>query len=209
MRRTLTCSFAAALLAAGLAALQPAAAQPDAHHAMHDGDHAPAAAAATQGGAVNWRAMVLRQIAAAQEKLVALAEAMPADKFSWRPGEGVRSVGEVYMHVASSNFYLPTFWGAKMPAGVDARNLEKMGGDKAKTIAALKQSFEFVHQTIEALPEADYGKPIKVFGRDAVVAEIMLGLTTHGHEHLGQAIAYARMNSIVPPWSAAEGQHGR
>jgi uncharacterized damage-inducible protein DinB len=155
------------------------------------------------------RAMTLRQIVAAQDKLVALAEAMPADKYGWRPGEGVRSVGEVFMHVASANFWLPTFWGAKVPAGVDPRNLEKEGADKAKTVAALKQSFDFVHQAINALPDSDLHKPIKIFGRDALVAEAMLGIASHDHEHLGQAIAYARMNGVVPPWSAAAGQRGR
>jgi uncharacterized damage-inducible protein DinB len=216
MRRSLLLSFAIAMLAGALAALQPAAAQPDAKHSMHDSDHAaapataaapaPAAAAPAPGSP---RAIVLRQIVAAQEKLIALAEAMPADKYGWRPGEGVRSVGEVYMHVASANFWLPTFWGAKVPAGVDPRTLEKEGADKAKTVAALKQSFDFVHQAIDAEPESELHKPIKIFGRDAVVVEAMLGIATHDHEHLGQAIAYARMNGVVPPWSAAEGQRGR
>ena len=214
MRRTLILSLALALLTGALAAMQPAAAQPDARHTMHDADHAAAAPAAAAASATapapgSPRAIVLRQIAAAQEKLIALAEAMPADKYGWRPGEGVRSVGEVYMHVASANFWLPTFWGAKVPAGVDPRNLEKEGGDKAKTVAALKQSFEFVHQAINALPDSDLQKPIKIFGRDALVAEAMVGIASHDHEHLGQAIAYARMNGVVPPWSAAEGQRGR
>jgi uncharacterized damage-inducible protein DinB len=225
MRRTLVLTLAVAMLAAGLAALQPVAAQPDAKHAMHDSDHAAAAPAASAASAASataaqpaaagapapgsTRAIVLRQIVAAQQKLVALAEAMPADKYGWRPGEGVRSTGEVFMHVASANFFLPTFWGAKVPAGVDPRNLEKEGADKAKTVAALKQSFDFVHQAIDALPDSELQKPIKIFGRDAIVAEAMLGIASHDHEHLGQAIAYARMNGVVPPWSAAENQRGR
>jgi uncharacterized damage-inducible protein DinB len=218
MRRSLVLSLAVAMLAGGLAALQPAAAQPDAKHSMHDSTHAataPAAAAAAPAAAGeapapgSMRAITLRQIGAAQEKLVALAEAMPADKYGWRPGEGVRSVGEVFMHVASANFWLPTFWGAKVPAGVDPRNLEKEGADKAKTVAALKQSFDFVHQAVNALPDSDLQKPIKIFGHDAIVAEAMMGIASHDHEHLGQAIAYARMNGVVPPWSAAEGQRGR
>ena len=214
MRRSLVLSLAVAMLAGGLAALQPAAAQPNMKHPTNDSEHmtgAPAASPATGEAPApgSPRAMVLRQIGAAQEKLVALAEAMPADKYTWRPGAGVRSVGEVFMHVASANYFLPTFWGAKVPAGVDPRSLEKDGADKAKTVAALKQSFDFVHQAIEAVPDSDLHKPVKIFGRDAVVVEVMLGIATHDHEHLGQAIAYARMNTIVPPWSAAEGQRGR
>ncbi len=211
MRRSLVLSLAAVMLAGGLAALQPAAAQPNMKHPINDSAKAatapPAGAEAPAPGSI--RAMTLRQIVAAQDKLIALAEAMPADKYGWRPGEGVRSVGEVFMHVASANFFLPTFWGAKVPAGVDPRNLEKDGADKAKTVAALKQSFEFVHQAVNALPDSDLHKPIKIFGRDAIVAEAMMGIATHDHEHLGQAIAYARMNGVVPPWSAAEGQRGR
>jgi uncharacterized damage-inducible protein DinB len=215
MRKPLVLSLAMAMLAGGLAgglaALQPAAAQPNMKHPINDSTHAatppPAAADAPAPGSM--RAMTLRQIVAAEEKLVGLAEAMPADKYGWRPGEGVRSVGEVFMHVASANFFLPTFWGAKIPAGVDPRNLEKEGADKAKTVAALKQSFDFVHQAINALPDADLQKPIKIFGHDAIVAEAMLGIASHDHEHLGQAIAYARMNGVVPPWSAKEGQRGR
>jgi uncharacterized damage-inducible protein DinB len=214
MRRSLVLSLAVAMLAGGLATLQPAAAQPDAKHSMHESAHAataPAASAAAAPAAAgeapapgSMRAITLRQIGAAQEKLVALAEAMPADKYGWRPGEGVRSVGEVFMHVASANFWLPTFWGAKVPAGVDPRNLEKDGADKAKTVAALKQSFDFVHQAVNALPDSDLQKPIKIFGHDAIVAEAMMGIASHDHEHLGQAIAYARSNGIVPPWSVAE-----
>jgi uncharacterized damage-inducible protein DinB len=220
MRRPVACSLVTALLLCGLAALQPAAAQPDAKHSMHDSSSASAASAkavvppapSVAAGAPapgSTRAIVLRQIVAAEEKLNALAEAMPADKYGWRPGEGVRSVGEVFMHVAAANYYLPTFWGAKMPVGVDPRGFEKEGADKAKTAATLKQSFEFVHQAVNALPDSDLQRAIKIFGRDAIVAEAMLGIATHDHEHLGQAIAYARMNSVVPPWSAAENQRGR
>src|SRR5215475_11962138 len=79
------------------------------------------------------RGSVLFQIDQAREKLIALANAMPADKYGWRPGEGVRTTGEVFNHVAAANFFLPTFWGAKVPAGVNPQTLEKeMSGDKAK-----------------------------------------------------------------------------
>jgi uncharacterized damage-inducible protein DinB len=207
MRRALICSLAVTLLAGALAAAQYA--QPNTKHPLNDSNRPAAAPAGGEAPAGSLRAFALHQITGAEKHLVALAEAMPADKYGWRPGEGVRSVGEVYMHVASANYWLPTFWGAKVPAGVDPRSLEKDGADKAKTVAALKQSFEFVHQAIDALPEADLSKAIKIFGRDAMVGDALLGIASHAHEHLGQAIAYARMNSIVPPWSAAEGQRGR
>ena len=153
----------------------------------------------TSGGE---RAAVLSQIDQAREKLIALAEATPADKFAWRPAQGVRSLGEVFAHVSGANYFLPTFWGSKIPAGVDPRGFEKEGGDKAKTIDTLKKSFDFLKQQIQAVPQADLDKKIKMFGRDATVRDAMMVLASHGHEHLGQSIAYARMNGIAPPWSA-------
>ena len=155
------------------------------------------------------RGEIQQQLDDAEQKLVQLASVVPPEKFGWRPAPGVRSFGEVCLHVAGGNYEIGAMWGMKVPAGVDPRNLEKEGADKAKTVAALKQSFDFVHQAIDALPDSELHKPIKIFGRDAVVAEAMLGIASHDHEHLGQAIAYARMNGVVPPWSAVENQRGR
>lgn len=149
------------------------------------------------------RESILYQIDQAREKLISLAEAIPAEKYTWRPGEGVRSVGEVFNHASAANYFLPTFWGAKIPAGVDPRTLEKDGGDKAKTVDTLKKSFDQLKQEIQAVPEADLGRQIKLFGHDATVRDAMMVLASHAHEHLGQSIAYARMNGVVPPWSAA------
>jgi uncharacterized damage-inducible protein DinB len=212
---------AAALLIGGLAGVRPVIAQHDAMHSMDDADNraapnaapkaaaTPATPASAEAASATLPAMVWRQATAAQQKLVALAEAMPAEKYGWRPAEGVRSVGEVFMHVASANYFLPTFWGAKVPAGVDPRSFEKEGGDKAKTVATLKQSFDFLHQAIDAVPEADLKRAVQVFGHPATVGEVMLGVAVHAHEHLGQAIAYARSNGVVPPWSQKEAQRGR
>ena len=148
------------------------------------------------------RASILFAVDQAQEKLMALANAMPAEKYGWRPGEGVRSVGEVFNHVASANYFFPTLWGGKVPAGVNPQSLEKeMSGDKAKTVETLQKSFDNVRQAILAVPEADLDRKIKIFGHDATVRDAMMVVVTHGHEHLGQSIAYARSNGVVPPWS--------
>jgi uncharacterized damage-inducible protein DinB len=151
------------------------------------------------------RGSLLFQIDQAQDKLLQLANAIPADKYTWKPGDGVRSVGEVFNHVASANYFFPTIWKSTvaMPAGVDPRTFEKeMGGDKAKTIDTLTKSFEHVRAAITAAPEASLNDKINIFGHDATVRDAMLIVVTHAHEHLGQAIAYARSNAIVPPWSA-------
>lgn len=155
--------------------------------------------AKSQGGV---RDSILFQISQAQDKLLALAEAMPAEKYDWRPAPGVRTAGEVFNHVASANYFFPTFWGGKVPAGVNPQTLEKeMSGDKAKTVAALKQSFDSIRQQIQAVPEGDLNRQIKIFGHDATVRDAMMILASHAHEHLGQSIAYARSNGVTPPWS--------
>jgi len=160
--------------------------------------------AKSQGGV---RDSILFQIKQAEDKLVSLAEAMPADKYGWKPGAGVRSAGEVFNHVASANYFFPTLWGGKVPAGVNPQTLEKeMSGDKAKTVDTLKKSFDNIRQQIQAVSEGDLNRQIKIFGHDATVRDAMMIVASHAHEHLGQSIAYARSNNITPPWSAKEGQ---
>ena len=88
-----------------------------------------------------------------------------------------------------------------MPDGVDPRTFDKDAGDKAKTIATLKKSFEHVHHVIESATDADLDKSVKLFDHDGTVREGYLIIATHDHEHLGQSIAYARSVGIVPPWS--------
>ena len=162
----------------------------------------PAKAAADRVPGV--RGDVLMQLHDAEKKLVALAEATPAEKFTWRPAEGVRSIGEVYLHVAGGNYEISSAWGAKPPAGVDVENLEKNGADKAKAIAELKASFDSVDKSIAAMSEKDLDREISMFGRKGTVRMAVIITAVHAHEHLGQAIAYARMNGIVPPWSAPQ-----
>jgi uncharacterized damage-inducible protein DinB len=144
---------------------------------------------------------ILAQIGDAEKKLTALAEAMPAEKYAWRPAEKIRSVGEVFMHVAGGNYFLPTFWGVKVPEGTNPREFEPGGGDKAKVLATMKASFEHLRNAVKNAPEADLGKAIKLFGEDATMRQAMMVAANHAHEHLGQSIAYARMNGVAPPWS--------
>jgi len=158
---------------------------------------APAATAAAVSGL---RADVIWQLNDLEKKLVSLAEAMPQDKFGWRPGAGVRSVSEVYMHVAGGNYFLPTLLGAKMPEGF-SREMEKTVTEKAKVIDAMKKSFDHARKTVEATPDSDLDKKVKFFGQEPSERMMMIVLVSHGHEHLGQSIAYARTNGVAPPWS--------
>jgi uncharacterized damage-inducible protein DinB len=136
-----------------------------------------------------------------EEKLVSLAEAVPAEKYGWRPAEGVRSISEVYMHVAGGNYLLPSFIGVDAPAGI-SRDMEKTVTDKPKVIDAMKQSFDHLRQATLKISDADLDKKTNLFGREASYREVFLIISNHCHEHLGQSIAYARMNGVVPPWSA-------
>jgi len=146
------------------------------------------------------RAELLAEIDAVEKKLLGLAGAVPAEKFGWRPGEGVRSVSEVYMHVAGANFMIPNFVGVKPPAGID-RAMEKTVTEKGKVVETLKRSFDHLRTALRDLPEADFDKRVKLFGRDASGRSVFLLLLNHAHEHLGQSIAYARSNGVAPPWS--------
>ena len=147
---------------------------------------------------------MMRWIKDADSKLNQLAEAMPANKYAWRPGKGVRSVGEVYMHVASANFGIPTLWGAKPPAGFDIRTYEKSLTSKADIQKALKESFTSVKANIEAMSDADMEKSVNLFGTQTTARGACMLIMSHAHEHLGQSIAYARTNKVTPPWSMAE-----
>ena len=146
------------------------------------------------------RGEILAQFNEAADKLVQLAEAIPQAKYTWRPEKGVRSVSEVLLHVAGSDEYQLAAVGVKTAAGGE-NDLEHSTTDKAQTIAILKQSNDRVRAALMAMSDADLDKPTKQFGVDMTYRGAILLLETHAHEHLGQLIAYARMNGVVPPWS--------
>lgn len=137
------------------------------------------------------------QLADVEEKIVRLAEATPADKFGWRPAGDIRSISEVYMHIAGGNYFLSTFLGAKAPA--HAGDIEKKITRKSDVIAELKRSFDHLHAAVENADNLD--QSVKMFGKTTTRRAVLITMLNHLHEHLGQSIAYARMNAVVPPWS--------
>lgn len=147
---------------------------------------------------------LITQLDDAANKLVQLAEAIPQEKYGWRPAEGVRSVSEVLMHVTGGNYYIPSFAGVEGP-GVLPRGAEKSITAKAEVIDHVKKSFEHVRSALRATSAADFDKPAKMFGRETTCRNVYLTTVMHAHEHLGQLIAYARSNGVVPPWSASAG----
>jgi len=76
--------------------------------------------------------------------------------------------------------------------------------EKPKVVEALKKSFDHARKAVEATPDSDLDKKVKFFGQEPSERMMLIVLVSHGHEHLGQSIAYARMNGITPPWSATE-----
>ena len=159
---------------------------------------APSAAAPT-----GFRGEFLAQQAYVEKEILGLAEATPEGKYGWRPAPGVRSISEVYIHLAGGNYLLGGFAGIKPPAGLD-KEMEKNVTEKAKVIDELKKSFAHLRAGIAATTDADLDKPVKFFGTDSTVRGVLLTVANHEHEHLGQTIAYARMNGIVPPWTAEQ-----
>jgi uncharacterized damage-inducible protein DinB len=133
-------------------------------------------------------------------QLLALAEATPEEKFSWRPAPGVRSTSEVYMHIAIANFGLLAFTGPKVPADLK-EGLEKSVTSKAEVINWLKRSLDAVKQAHLAVTPQDLQRKVHIYDRDTNVDGMYLRIIVHANEHMGQLVAYARMSGVVPPWS--------
>jgi uncharacterized damage-inducible protein DinB len=161
-----------------------------------------ASAARGQSGAPgNARGEFLGQFESSMQKFIALDEAMPATKYSWSPGPGVMTVARVYGHVARYNYMYPaTSMGIAAPQGIGLDSLENMT-DKTQLVALLKRSNEHVRQQVSRLTDAQLAEGTKLYGRDVQKWAVLLQLVAHMNEHLGQSIAYARMNGVVPPWS--------
>jgi hypothetical protein len=150
------------------------------------------------------KASFLADLETLHGKFVDLAQAFPQDKYTWRPMDGVRSVSEVFMLAAMEGYsFIPTSFGAK---AADLGSREEMGklrtlSDKTAVIDHLNKGFAHAKKELEGLDPATLTAKRKVMGRDMAVTDIALGIGGDLHEHLGQMIAYARTNHIVPPWS--------
>jgi uncharacterized damage-inducible protein DinB len=150
-----------------------------------------------------FRAEFIAEVDSVGKKLISLAGAMPQEKYSWRPAAGVRSVSEVYVHVAGADYLIPSFMGVKVPEGI-SRDMEKTVTEKAKVIETLKASLEHLKSVAANMSDADLDKKVKVFGSERTERAVMILILNHMHEHLGQSIAYARTNGVTPPWSESE-----
>ena len=150
-----------------------------------------------------FRAEFIQQLDAVADKLIELAEAVPAEKYSWRPGSEVRTMSEVFVHVAAGNYFLMKFIGIQPPPDF-TRDMEKTITSKADVIAAMRKSFDHLRQAVLKTSDADLEKTVELFGQNTTYRDVFFTAAMHLHEHLGQSIAYARVNGIVPPWSATQ-----
>ena len=158
----------------------------------------------SKDAAAELKASFIKDLDVMRGKFVGLAEAFPADKYTWRPMEGVRSVAEVLMLAAFEGYsFIPNSFGGKaadLGSREEAAKLRTLS-DKAQVVDHAKKGFDHAKKELEALdPSAMTGKR-KVMGMDMSASQAALGVGGDLHEHLGQLIAYARTNHIVPPWS--------
>lgn len=168
----------------------------------------PSVPVAAQGSSTVM-ADLMSDVADVEQKLVGLARAMPAESFAWRPAAGVRSVGEVFQHVAADNYLIPIFAGTPAPGATGIQGdayatvqaYETRSADRATVVADLERSFAHLRGAMTAAAARSPADTVRLFGQSRTLQQLWVLATTHLHEHLGQAIAYARSNGVTPPWS--------
>ncbi|HXY00434.1 MAG TPA: DinB family protein [Candidatus Limnocylindrales bacterium] len=143
----------------------------------------------------------LDEVSFYEQRFLRLADAIPAEKYAWRPSEGVRSIGEVYMHVVNANYGFARMLGTPPPAGFDPKAMMALAGDKAKATQALKDSFAHFRNAILGIKDSELEREIKTPRGQTTIRGAFFLISGHFGEHLGQSIAYARQVGIVPPWT--------
>lgn len=152
-------------------------------------------------GVTGYRSEVMAEVMIQEDKLVRLANAIPPEKYNWRPATDARSFAEVFLHISGANYNLYNLVGTAPPSDIDVKGIEKSTTHKAEVIASLTQSFAHARQAIKAIPDSDLEKRMNWFGGENTERGILLFIVRHTAEHLGQSIAYARMIGVVPPWT--------
>lgn len=172
----------------------------------------PVAAQYLGGGTKTAAETQIADLEQMRDKFIALAEAFPADLYDWRPMEGVRSVHDVMALIAAEATLFPTMWDFEKPAwvaeGSFGDELGRLSGlSREEMIRELQRSFGHIVEVVGGLSEEERSRQVNFFGLTVDLGTAVTLMATDMHEHLGQAIAYARTNQIVPPWSrAADGQ---
>jgi uncharacterized damage-inducible protein DinB len=147
------------------------------------------------------KAQALLDLDRVNQKFVALANVVPADKLTWRPTADSRSFAEMFLHVAGERYGIMSMMGAEKPADFNGKTFEKSTTDRAQIVAELNKSWTFAETAIKGMTNADFAKLLPKLGPQANEGDVVYILVGDAHEHLGQAVAYARENGIVPPWT--------
>lgn len=148
------------------------------------------------------KAQAIVDLQGMQKKYTQLAQAIPAGKYTWRPEADTRSVSELLLHVSAANYNIPTMMTGTAPSPEFQKDgFEKSTTDKDKIVEQLNKSFAYAIAVVQKMSNAEFAKAEKKLGPDANDGDVIYILVTHNHEHLGQSIAYARVNGITPPWT--------
>jgi uncharacterized damage-inducible protein DinB len=153
-------------------------------------------------GVTGYRSEVMAEVMIQESEFVRLAEAIPADKYTWRPSPDVRTIAEVFLHASGANYNLYKLVGTPTPADVDTNTLEQSTTDKGKIIATLKDSYAHAKAAIRNMPDADLEKTLNWNGGKITERGVLLYIVQHIAQHLGQQIAYARSIGVAPPWTS-------
>ena len=148
-----------------------------------------------QPAAQSAQAALAKEAGTLSDKFAGLARVM-AGKYDWKPGPGVRSAGDVFNLILAENELL-----ARTLTGAAGGGRPAPITDPEKMQEALKTSYANVEQAITGLSDADLKTQIKIFRREMTKEDAVRYVFADQHEHLGQSIAYARSNGVVPPWS--------
>src|SRR5215469_11162005 len=152
-------------------------------------------------GVTGYLSEVLAEVMIQESEFIRLAEAVPSDKYRWRPALDVRSIAEVSLHASAANFNLYKLVGTPTPAGVDTKTLEQSTTDKAKITATLEASYAHAKAAIRAMSDADLEKTLEWNRGKITERGVLLYIVQRIAQHLGQQIAYVRSIGVVPPWT--------
>jgi uncharacterized damage-inducible protein DinB len=164
-----------------------------------------------------FRGEFLWELEIAERQMTAMAGAIPSERYVWRPHRDARAISEVFVHVAAGNFMLLEAVGGTAPVdlyeGVPAQGEERLWGlvrrndeleknirEKGTVIDVLKRSLEAIRKLFAQADDAALDQHLHFFGEQTTVRRVYMRLLAHMHEHMGQMIAYIRINSIDIPW---------
>ncbi len=169
------------------------------------------------GRLAGFKGEYLWELDIAEHHLLAVAEAIDADRYDWRPAQDARSVSQVLIHIAAGNLALLAMVGVPLPAGlyppsagagpewfyaVIMRNqeFEKNVKAKADVLEMLKTSLAATRDAFTRATADDLDRTGSFFGEETTVRRAYLRLLTHTHEHMGQIIGYVRAMGMKAPW---------